>query len=101
MRMLMMVQMPHARFNAAVKDGSAGPKIQKILADLKPESAYFAEFDGRRTGFLIVNLDDVAKIPALAEPWFLNFEADVHIRPAMTPEDLARGGLDTLAKKWA
>ena len=47
-----------------------------------------------------MNLDDPSKIPALVEPWFLTFNADVEIRVAMTPEDLARAGLDALGKKW-
>ena len=44
---------------------------------------------------------DPSKIPALAEPWFLTFNADVELRVAMTPEDLARAGLEALGKKWA
>jgi hypothetical protein len=47
---------------------------------------------------MIVNLDDPSKIPTFAEPWFLTFNADVELRVAMTPEDLARAGLDALGK---
>ena len=97
----MKVRLPHAPFNAAVKDGSVGAKLQRILGELKPEAAYFTEFDGHRSAILIVNLEDASKIPTLAEPWFLLFEADVQLHPVMTPEDLARGGLDSLAKKWS
>ena len=100
MRILMRVTMPHARFNAAVKDGSAGPKIQRILAEQKPEAVYFTEIGGKRTGIIVVNLADVSQIPAYAEPWFLSFEADVEFHPAMTPEDLAKGDLAALGKKW-
>ena len=49
----------------------------------------------------VVNLDGPSDVPALAEPWFLTFYADVEFRIAMTPEDLARAGLDALGKKWA
>jgi hypothetical protein len=35
-----------------------------------------------------------------AEPFFLQFNADVVFHPAMTPEDLKRGGLEALGKKW-
>jgi hypothetical protein len=31
MRVLMNVRIPHEQFNAAVKDGSAGPKMNRIL----------------------------------------------------------------------
>lgn len=46
MRMLMHVTMPPEAFNAAVRDGSIGKKMQQILADMKPEAAYFTEQGG-------------------------------------------------------
>jgi hypothetical protein len=49
---------------------------------------------------MIVDLADPSKIPALAEPWFLSFNADVSIHVVMSPEDLGRSGLEALAKKW-
>ena len=100
MRMLLDVKIPHEAFNAAVRDGSAGEKLKRILEATKPEAVYFTERDGQRGAIMIVNLDDPSKIPALVEPWFLTFNADVEIRVAMTPEDLARAGLDALGKKW-
>jgi hypothetical protein len=101
MRVMMEVKMPHDKFNAAIKDGSASAKMGKILESNKPEAAYFTEVDGHRTGFLIVELSDPSKIPALAEPWFLTFNADVKIRVVMTPDDLKRSGLDEVGKKWS
>jgi hypothetical protein len=35
---------------------------------------------------LIVDLPDPSKIPALAEPWFLTFEADAEFRVVMSPD---------------
>jgi hypothetical protein len=84
-----------------MKDGSVSAKMKRILEDSKPEAAYFAEFGGRRSGILIVQLEKASQIPALAEPWFLVFNADVEVHPTMTPEDLAKGGLEALGKKWA
>ncbi len=101
MRMLMIVTLPHSTFNVAVKDGTVGAKLGKIMDALKPESAYFTEISGRRTGFLVVNLSKAAQIPALAEPWFLTFEADVQLHPVMTPADLQLAGLDRLGQQWA
>ena len=100
MRILMCITMPHAKFNAAVKDGSAGPKIQRILQEQKPESVYFTEIGGIRTGIIVVNFTDSSQIPAFAEPWFLSFDANVEFHPAMTPEDLAKGDLAAMGKKW-
>ena len=100
MRMLIIASLPHHIFNAAVKDGTAGAKIGKILEAQKPEAVYFTELQGRRTAIMVVELPDASKIPALAEPWFLTFEADVQVHPTMTPDDLKRGGLDVLGKSW-
>jgi hypothetical protein len=100
MLMIMYVSMPVDVFNEAVKDGSAGAKMQKILGQQKPEAAYFTDLGGQRTGILIVDLAKSSDIPALAEPWFLTFNAEVEIHPVMVPEDLAAAGLDKLGKEW-
>jgi len=101
MRMLMRVEIPHEKFNAAVKDGTVGQKIKRILDETRPEAAYFTNENGRRSAILIVNLDESAKVPSLAEPWFLAFDADVRFHIVMSPEDLGRAGLDAIGKKWA
>jgi hypothetical protein len=100
MRILLNVTLPHQPFNAAVKDGTVGAKLKRILEALKPEAAYFTEQNGHRGAVLVVDLTDPSKIPALAEPWFLAFQADVEFRVAMTPEDLNKAGLDEFGKKW-
>ncbi len=100
MRMMMHVTLPHEPFNAAVKDGSIGAKMKRILDQQKPEAAYFTASGGRRSAHLIVDLADVSKIPSLAEPWFLLFNADIEIQPAMTPQDLGSAGLEALGKAW-
>jgi hypothetical protein len=101
MRILMQIKLPVEPFNTYVKDGSAGAKMQKILAELKPEAVYFTEFEGHRGGIIVVNMDNTSQIPSLAEPWFLTFNARVEFKPAMTPEDLGKAGLDAIGKKWA
>jgi hypothetical protein len=101
MRMLMHLQFPLEPFNSAVRDGSAGPKIQKILDAIKPEAAYFCDHNGHRGGTLVVNVNQASDIPALAEPWFLTFNAHLELRVVMTPQDLASANLDALGKKWA
>ena len=101
MRMLMHVQFPLEPFNTAVRDGSVGQKMQRILEATKPEAVYFSEQNGRRGAVLVVDVQGPSAVPVLAEPWFLLFNAEVEFRVAMTPEDLARADLDTLGKKWA
>ena len=101
MRMLLHVKVPHESFNAAVKEGTAGKKIRRILDELKPQAVYFTEYGGRRGAIMIIDVDDPSKVPSLAEPWFLTFNADCEFHVVMTPEDLATAGLDELGKKWA
>lgn len=100
MRFVLHISLPVDKFNRAVRDGTAGQKIGQILEDTKPEAAYFCAKDGKRGGFLIVDMSDPSEMPRLAEPWFLQFDATVELLPTMTPEDLQRAGLDQIAEKW-
>ena len=100
MRVMLKVTFPVEPFNTAVRDGSAGAKMGRILEDLKPEAAYFMDNDGQRSGILIVDLPDASKIPALAEPWFLTFNAAIEFKPVMTIEDLKASGLDQIGAKY-
>lgn len=101
MKLLLNIKMPHQAFNAAVRDGTAGSKLNRILESIQPEVAYFTEQNGHRSAILVVDVPDASKIPALAEPWFLTFEADVELHTVLTPDDLTKAGLDELGKKWA
>jgi hypothetical protein len=101
MRMLLHARIPHEEFNAAVRDGSAGGKIKRILDETKAEAVYFTEYDGLRGAIMIISIKDPSEVPKFAEPWFLSFNADVQFHIAMTPEELGRAGLDKLGKKWS
>jgi hypothetical protein len=103
MRMLLRVSIPVDTGNAAVKAGTLGTTIDKILADLKPEAAYFlADDNGNRSGSIVFDMKDTSQIPAIAEPWFLAFNAKVSLRPVMSPQDLAAAGpgLEKAAKEY-
>ena len=93
MRMLLRASIPVEAGNAAVKAGTLGPTIERILAVLKPEAAYFiADDNGQRSASIVFDLQDTSQIPAVAEPWFLAFEAQVSIQPVMNLQDLAKAG---------
>lgn len=100
MRLLMNVTLPHEPFNTAVRDGSVGDTLERILKETGPETVYFTERNGHRGAILIFQLADPSKIPAVAEPWFLAFNANVEFRILMTPEDLRKSGLGDVGKKW-
>jgi hypothetical protein len=92
MRFLLKVNIPVEAGNGAAKAGKLGATIQDILADLKPEAVYFTDDNGQRTGLIFLDMQDASQIPAIAEPWFLAFNAGIEIHPVMIPEDLSRAG---------
>jgi len=100
MRMMLTASLPNEPFNSLVRSGEAGNIIKDILAELKPEAAYFVEEHGTRCAILIVDVADQSRIPTFAEPFFLKFNATCRFRIAMVVEDLAKAGLDALGKKW-
>jgi hypothetical protein len=99
--MMLHVTFPHEPFNAAVKDGSVGAKMKRILEQLKPEATYFTDHRGHRSAIVIVDVADASRIPAFAEPWFLMFNADIEFHAVMGPQDLAAAGLEGLGKAWS
>ena len=88
--------------NALAKNGTLGSTVESIISDLKPEAAYFLADKGKRTAYLIVNMEDASQIPAVAEPWFLAVNASVQFTPVMVAEDLMKAGpaIEQAAKKY-
>jgi hypothetical protein len=99
---LLKVNIPVDTGNAAAKAGRLEGTIQSILADLKPEAVYFTDDKGQRTAFIFLDMEDASQIPAIAEPWFLAFNAHVEMHPVMVPEDLAKAGpaIEQAVKKY-
>jgi len=98
--MLLHVRIPNESFNDAVRDGTVGQKIQKVLEEIKPEAVYFTEYEGYRGALLIIDVSDPAQVPHYAEPFYLLFDAECEFRVVMTPEDLGRAGLEAMGEKW-
>jgi hypothetical protein len=103
MRFLLKVNIPVESGNAAAKAGKLGALIQSILAEQKPEAAYFTDDNGQRTALVFLEMKDASQIPAIAEPWFLAFNASIELHPVMVADDLARAGsaIEQAVKKYA
>ena len=102
MRFLMRVTPTIEKGNATIKDGSLAKKIAAFMTEHKPEAAYFVEDGGKRTFHIVINISDPSQIPAMAEPFFLGFDATVEFMPAMTAEDLMKAmpSIELAIKKY-
>ena len=100
MKMLVNVTCPVEPFNSMVRNGTAGETMVRIIESTRPETIYFTEFDGNRSVVMIVEVASASAVPTIAEPWYLNFEAECEFKIAMSPDDLMKANLSDLGKKW-
>ena len=103
MKFLLKVSIPNVEGNLAAKSGTLITTIAKILEDLKPESAYFSDENGMRTGYLFVNMNDSSEIPKIAEPWFQASNSGIDILPSIGFEDLKKSNsfIDSAVEKYS
>jgi hypothetical protein len=102
MRFMLKAILDTEKANGAAKAGTLGKTIQDIVAELKPETAYFMDEHGKRTGLMFFEMRDASQIPSIAEPWFIAFNAHVELHPVMIGEDLAKAGpgIEQAARKY-
>lgn len=91
MRMMLKVQIDVEAGNRAIRDGSFGEVMDRVMGRLKPEAAYFTAINGKRTALIFFDMQEPSEIPAIAEPFFMTLNAEVELSPAMTAEDVQRG----------
>ncbi|MGV9456061.1 DUF3303 family protein [Streptomyces sp. NPDC003635] len=91
MRVLMKATLDTEKGNEAIRSGRMPEVIRAALEKLRPEAAYFGPEGGRRTCWLVVDLQDTSQIPPTAEPFFTELNAEVEFIPVMNPEDLQKG----------
>jgi len=91
MRVMLRFTLPVEKGNQALRDGSLGKTLEATMARFKPEAAYFAPMDGKRSGMMFFDLADPSQIVEVVEPLFANLNAAVEIVPVMNGEDLRKG----------
>ncbi len=88
MRMMLRWTVPVERGNAAIKDGLLRRTLDELMANHKPEAAYFWAEGGKRAGMMVFDMADASEIPLIAEPLFLNLDASLEFNPVMNGDDL-------------
>ncbi|WP_405015169.1 DUF3303 family protein [Kitasatospora sp. NBC_01539] len=91
MRMLLTVQMDTEKANKLIEDDRLTEFMQTAVGRLRPEAAYFGAQEGRRTGFIVFDLDEASDIPSIAEPFFTELGAKVSFIPVMNLDDVRDG----------
>ena len=97
MKFIVEAALPHEPFNTYVREGTAGQKIGEALGAIKPEVAYFSDHGVGRGVTMIVDIEDYSELPNVTEPLALTFNASVHYRIAISPDELAAAGLEKYA----
>jgi hypothetical protein len=97
MKLIVEVSFPLEPFNTLVREGTIGAKIGEILGAIKPEVAYFTDNGPGRGALMIIDIERASQIPDVTEPLMLGFDASVHYRIAISPEDLQSAGLERFA----
>jgi hypothetical protein len=90
MRVLVRAMIPTAAGNKMVKDPNFLKNLEDYIHKFNCEAAYFTEVNGNRTMVLVLDLPSPDMIPAIAEPLFQGFDANVEIHPAMNLDDLKK-----------
>lgn len=91
MRMMMKARLDTAAASKAIQEGRLAAVMQSTMEKLNPEAAYFGPHGGGRTAFIIFQMDDPSRLPALTEPLLAELNARIEIFPVMDRADLERG----------
>jgi hypothetical protein len=91
MRLMAKIMLPVESGNQGVNDGTIGKLFQAAAERWKPEAMYFGTFEGRRTGFVVFDMQDPSDMVPFTEPFFNGLNADVQLIPVMNADDLEKG----------
>ncbi|MFF6997672.1 DUF3303 family protein [Streptomyces sp. NPDC008313] len=91
MRVMLKATMNTDKTNEVIESGKLPKIVQDTMEQIKPEAAYFGAHNGRRTCYMVFDMQDSSQMPSIAEPFFSQMGAEVEFLPVMNPEDLQKG----------
>ncbi|MBV9327211.1 MAG: hypothetical protein JO352_25965 [Chloroflexi bacterium] len=92
MRMMARFTIPTESGNELIKSGKLNDSFEKLMADLKPEAAYFfPDVNGLRSGLVFFDLGSSSDIVKVVESFALGLGAQCRLQPVMTAEDIQQG----------
>ncbi|MGA7369338.1 MAG: hypothetical protein WBX01_09425 [Nitrososphaeraceae archaeon] len=90
MRVVVRAMIPTTAGNKMVKDPNFLKNVEDYIEKVNCEAAYFTDLNGMRTMVFVLDLSSPDMIPAIAEPLFQEYDANVEIHPAMNLDDLKK-----------
>lgn len=97
MKFVVEVGFPTEPFNTYVRQGTAGQKLGEIMDTIKPEVVYLTDNGVGRGAMMVVDIESARQVPHVTEPLRLTFDASVHYRLALPPEEPMAAGLERYA----
>ena len=97
MRTMVKFTIPTQEANPLVKDGSIGQTMESLMGNLQPEAAYFGPIEGKRGGFVVINMEEGSDVVTKLEHLWLELGATIELFPVATPDEL-RAGLQNLGQ---
>jgi hypothetical protein len=91
MRMMVRVQLDTEKSNEAIAKGRLSEVLESAVQRLKPEASYFLPERGKRACLFVVDMQDSAQLPTIAEPFFTELGGEIEVTPAMDVEEMRRG----------
>lgn len=91
MRTLLRIHMQGDVANQAIQDRTLPTTLEELLDRVRPEASYFFADHGKRSAFIVFDLEDPSQIPVLSEPLFSRLGAEVEYTPVMNGDDLRKG----------
>ncbi|MET9522824.1 DUF3303 domain-containing protein [Streptomyces coeruleorubidus] len=91
MRVMLKATLDTDKGNEAIRAGKMPQIMQAAMEKLRPEAAYFGPEGGRRTCFLVFDMQDSSQMPPTLEPFFTDLNAEVEVFPVMNSDDLQKG----------